>query len=31
MGLFCCCVDMSVLGCLLQVNGVGETSGVALV
>ncbi len=27
----CVCVDMSVLGCLLQVNDVGETNGVAFV
>jgi hypothetical protein len=25
------CLDMSVLGCLLQVNDVGETNGVAFV
>ncbi len=30
-GSFSCCVDMSVLGCLLQVHNIRKTCGVAFV
>jgi hypothetical protein len=30
-GTFSCCVDMSVLGCLLQFNSIRKTCGVEFV